>query len=97
MSNSVGVRRYVGRFGQSDSAVAIASEMITGSGMDGETQVLPARVRSTIQSIKEIVKNHSDVDIYAALKENSMDPNETIQKLLNQGLLFSLFTVLYCF
>ena len=51
----------------------------------GETQLLSARVRRTIQSIKEIVGNHSELDIYAALKETNMDPNETAQKLLNQG------------
>ncbi|PKI39889.1 hypothetical protein CRG98_039729 [Punica granatum] len=58
--------------------------MVTGTRMEGGAPVLPARVRSTIQSIKEIVKNHSDADIYAALKESNMDPNETTQKLLNQ-------------
>ncbi|KAK4785631.1 hypothetical protein SAY86_002320 [Trapa natans] len=58
--------------------------MVTGSGMEEGTEVLSAGVRSTIQSIKDIVKNHADADIYAALKENGMDPNETIQKLLNQ-------------
>ncbi|KAK4764148.1 hypothetical protein SAY87_013586 [Trapa incisa] len=58
--------------------------MVTGFGMEEGTQVLSAGVQSTIQSIKDIVKNHTDADIYAALKENGMDPNETIQKLLNQ-------------
>ncbi|XP_020218951.1 GBF-interacting protein 1-like isoform X1 [Cajanus cajan] len=48
------------------------------------THLLSARVRKTIQSIKEIVGNHSDADIYVALKETNMDPNETTQKLLNQ-------------
>lgn len=58
--------------------------------MDGGTQVLPAQVRSTIQFIKEIVKDHSDGDIYAALKESNMDPNDTIQQLLYQGQLWLL-------
>ncbi|KAI3414861.1 uncharacterized protein J3R85_015784 [Psidium guajava] len=58
--------------------------MVTASKVEGGTQVLSARVRSTIQSIKEIVKNHSDAEIYATLKESNMDPNETAQKLLNQ-------------
>lgn len=58
--------------------------MVTGSRTDGGTQVLSARVRKTIQSIKEIVGNHSDADIYMTLKESNMDPNETAQKLLNQ-------------
>ncbi|XP_077240983.1 dentin sialophosphoprotein, putative (DUF1296) isoform X2 [Tasmannia lanceolata] len=58
--------------------------MVSGSRLDGGTQILPARVRKTIQSIKEIVGNHSDADIYVMLKETNMDPNETAQKLLNQ-------------
>ncbi|KAJ9691978.1 hypothetical protein PVL29_011194 [Vitis rotundifolia] len=58
--------------------------MVSGSRMEGGTQILPARVRKTIQSIKEIVGNHSDADIYVALRETNMDPNETTQKLLNQ-------------
>ncbi|EEC80202.1 hypothetical protein OsI_22088 [Oryza sativa Indica Group] len=41
-------------------------------------------IQSTIQSIKEVVGGHSDADIYAALRECNMDPNETTQKLLNQ-------------
>lgn len=65
--------------------------MVFGSRMEGGTQILPARVRKTIQSIKEIVGNHSDADIYVALRETNMDPNETAQKLLNQGYLFFLF------
>ncbi|KAF8388757.1 hypothetical protein HHK36_025437 [Tetracentron sinense] len=59
--------------------------MISGPRIDGETQILSARVRKTIQSIKEIVGNHSEADIYVMLKETNMDPNETAQKLLNQG------------
>lgn len=58
--------------------------MITGSRIEGGAQVLSAGVRRTIQSLKEIVGNHSDADIYVALKETNMDPNETAQKLLNQ-------------
>ncbi|KAL8230269.1 hypothetical protein R6Q57_000047 [Mikania cordata] len=57
-----------------------------GSRIEGGngTQNLSAGVRKTIQSIKEIVGNHSDADIYVTLKETNMDPNETAQKLLNQ-------------
>ncbi|XP_059640093.1 uncharacterized protein LOC132282435 isoform X2 [Cornus florida] len=58
--------------------------MVSGSRIEGGTQILSARVRKTIQSIKEVVSNHSDADIYVALKETNMDPNETAQKLLNQ-------------
>lgn len=45
---------------------------------------IPSSVRRTIQNIKEITGNHSEEDIYAMLKECSMDPNETAQKLLLQ-------------
>ncbi|KAL5128952.1 GBF-interacting protein 1 [Glycine soja] len=45
---------------------------------------IPSSVRRTIQNIKEITGNHSEEDIYAMLKECSMDPNETTQKLLLQ-------------
>ncbi|KAK4269095.1 hypothetical protein QN277_022298 [Acacia crassicarpa] len=58
--------------------------MVSSARMDGSTQTFPATVRKTIQSIKEIVGNHSDADIYVALRETDMDPNETTQKLLNQ-------------
>ena len=60
--------------------------MVSGSRIEGGTQILSAQVRNTIQSIKkEIVKNHSDAEIYVTLKETNMDPDETAQKLLNQG------------
>jgi len=66
--------------------------MVPGSRTEGGggtgTHLLSAKVRKTIQSIKEIVGNHSEADIYVALKETNMDPNETTQKLLNQGWIF---------
>ncbi|XP_038975945.1 GBF-interacting protein 1-like isoform X1 [Phoenix dactylifera] len=45
---------------------------------------IPNSVRRTIQNIKEIAGSHSDEEIYAMLKECSMDPNETAHKLLLQ-------------
>ncbi|KAF7071991.1 hypothetical protein CFC21_077194 [Triticum aestivum] len=45
---------------------------------------IPAAVRRTIQNIKEIAGNHTDEEVYAALRECDMDPNETAQKLLHQ-------------
>ncbi|KAI3920468.1 hypothetical protein MKX01_000807 [Papaver californicum] len=45
---------------------------------------IPNNVKKMIQNIKEIAGNHSDDEIYAMLKECSMDPNETTQKLLFQ-------------
>ncbi|GAB4842608.1 hypothetical protein Ancab_012583 [Ancistrocladus abbreviatus] len=58
--------------------------MVTVLKSEGGTQILSANLQKTIQSIKEIVGNHSDTEIYNALKESNMDPNETAQKLLNQ-------------
>ncbi|KAG0467397.1 hypothetical protein HPP92_018977 [Vanilla planifolia] len=45
---------------------------------------IPNSAKKTIQNIKEIAGNHSDDEVYAMLKECSMDPNETAQKLLFQ-------------
>ncbi|KAJ0801484.1 putative GBF-interacting protein [Helianthus annuus] len=45
---------------------------------------IPNNVRKTIQNIKEITGSHSEDEIYAMLKDCSMDPNETAQKLLLQ-------------
>ncbi|KAL6999857.1 hypothetical protein U1Q18_001013 [Sarracenia purpurea var. burkii] len=45
---------------------------------------IPNSVRKMIQNIKEITGKHSEEEIYAMLKECSMDPNETAQKLLLQ-------------
>ncbi|XP_077222702.1 GBF-interacting protein 1-like isoform X2 [Tasmannia lanceolata] len=45
---------------------------------------IPNSVRKTIQNIREISGNHTDDEIYAMLRECSMDPNETAQKLLHQ-------------
>lgn len=62
--------------------------MVSGSSKsESGTHILSAGVREILESIKEVVGNHSDADIYVALKETNMDPNETAQKLLNQGLL----------
>ncbi|XP_022771652.1 GBF-interacting protein 1-like isoform X2 [Durio zibethinus] len=46
---------------------------------------IPSSVSKTVQNIKEITGNHSEDEIYAMLKECSMDPNETAQRLLLQG------------
>ncbi|XP_022952695.1 GBF-interacting protein 1-like [Cucurbita moschata] len=50
----------------------------------GSRASIPSSVRKTIDNIKEITGNHSDDEIYSMLKECSMDPNETAQKLLLQ-------------
>ncbi|KAI6673461.1 hypothetical protein NL676_001367 [Syzygium grande] len=50
----------------------------------GSKVSIPSRVREMIQDIKEVTGGHSEEEIYAMLKECSMDPNETAQKLLLQ-------------
>uniref|UniRef100_A0A7N0SVT3 GBF-interacting protein 1 N-terminal domain-containing protein n=1 Tax=Kalanchoe fedtschenkoi TaxID=63787 RepID=A0A7N0SVT3_KALFE len=40
-------------------------------------------LKKTIQDIREIAGQHTDEDIYAMLRDCSMDPNETIQRLLH--------------
>ncbi|XP_039012306.1 GBF-interacting protein 1-like isoform X2 [Hibiscus syriacus] len=56
----------------------------SGGGVaEGSRVSIPDNAKKTIQSIREITgKQHSDEEIYAILKECSMDPNETAQKLL---------------
>ncbi|XVF77018.1 hypothetical protein PTKIN_Ptkin14bG0006600 [Pterospermum kingtungense] len=54
-----------------------------GGGGEVSRVSISANAKETIQSIREITgKQHSDEEIYAVLKECSMDPNETAQKLL---------------
>ena len=51
---------------------------------------IPANARKVVQDLKEIVSN-SEEEIYAMLKECNMDPNETAQKLLSQGISMDLY------
>jgi GBF-interacting protein 1 N-terminal len=68
--------------------------MVAGSRLEsGDPLTISSKVRSTVKSIKEVVGDHSESDIYAALKETNMDPDEAAQKLLNQGVVFSFSTV----
>ncbi|KAM0055959.1 putative GBF-interacting protein [Helianthus debilis subsp. tardiflorus] len=46
--------------------------------------ILPAS-RKMVQSLKEIVKGVSDAEIYVALKECNVDPNDAVNRLLTQG------------
>lgn len=58
------------------------------SGVGVSRVSIPSNARKTIQDIREITgKQHSDDEIYAVLKECSMDPNETAQKLLYLGII----------
>lgn len=60
----------------------MGSESKSGGGV-GVVQV-PQGMKKVIQSLKEIV-NCSESEIYVALKECNMDPNEAVQRLLSQG------------
>ncbi|KAL2474411.1 Kinase-related protein of unknown function (DUF1296) [Abeliophyllum distichum] len=54
-----------------------------GAAATSSRVAIPGSVKKTIENIKEITgPSHSDDEIYAMLKECSMDPNETAQKLL---------------
>jgi len=56
-----------------------------GGGGGGAVAVeIPASTKKVVQDLKEVVGN-SEEEIYAMLKECNMDPNETAQRLLNQG------------
>nr|XP_023891926.1 GBF-interacting protein 1-like isoform X2 [Quercus suber]POE61410.1 gbf-interacting protein 1 [Quercus suber] len=54
------------------------------SGGGSSRGSIPIDIQKMIDDIKEITVNPSEEEIYAMLKECSMDPNETIQKLLVQ-------------
>jgi hypothetical protein len=58
----------------------------TSSSLSG----IPAASRKMVQSLKEIVSNIPDNEIYATLKDCNMDPNEAVSRLLSQGFSLSL-------
>ncbi|OIW19277.1 hypothetical protein TanjilG_20402 [Lupinus angustifolius] len=54
-----------------------------GSG-GGGSGAIPASSRKMVQSLKEIVKDMNDLEIYATLKDCNMDPDEAVNRLLSQ-------------
>ncbi|KAF7803206.1 GBF-interacting protein 1-like isoform X1 [Senna tora] len=54
-----------------------------GKGSNGISGI-PAASRKMVQSLKEIVHNFPEHEIYAMLKECNMDPNEAVSRLLSQ-------------
>ncbi|KAI4295385.1 hypothetical protein L6164_035435 [Bauhinia variegata] len=52
----------------------------SNNGLSG----IPAASRKMVQSLKEIVNNFPEHEIYAMLKECNMDPNEAVSRLLSQ-------------
>lgn len=64
--------------------------MVSGSITGGNRVVMGPdddEDRKLIESIREIVGNHTDADIYTALRESDMNADEAVQKLIYQGLL----------
>jgi hypothetical protein len=55
-----------------------------GGGARGPSGPVPASARKLVQGLKEIV-NRPDAEIYAALRECGMDPDEAVSRLLCQG------------
>ncbi|CAA6672435.1 unnamed protein product [Spirodela intermedia] len=76
-----------GQEGGGDSCSGLSSCLFYFAEMsDGGLSIvsIPSGVKKVIQDIKEISRSHSDEEIYAMLRECSMDPNETVQRLLSQ-------------
>ncbi|KAI3495557.1 hypothetical protein L1887_37900 [Cichorium endivia] len=55
-----------------------------GGNNGGGVQGIPAASRKMVQSLKEIVNGVSEAEIYSALKDCNMDPNEAVNRLLSQ-------------
>ncbi|XP_076931133.1 uncharacterized protein LOC143596172 [Bidens hawaiensis] len=60
--------------------------MATRGGGNNNNNIngIPTASRKMVQSLKEIVNGVSDAEIYAALKDSNMDPNEAVNRLLSQ-------------
>ncbi|KAM1045535.1 hypothetical protein EV1_036120 [Malus domestica] len=58
----------------------VASNGKGNTGISG----IPAGSRKMVQSLKEIVNNCTEQEIYAMLKDCNMDPNEAVNRLLAQ-------------
>ena len=66
-----------------------------GGGSNGKGNIgisaIPPASRKMVQSLKEIVNNCTDQEIYTMLKDCNMDPNEAVNCLLAQGFFLFLF------
>ena len=61
------------------------------------TSGIPAEWRKMVQSLKEIVGNCTDQEIYATLRECNMDPDEAVNRLLTQGLFSNSMSMAFSF
>ena len=59
---------------------------MSGKGGGGQKAGIPPASRKMVQSLKEIVSNIPEHEIYATLKDCNMDPNEAVSRLLSQGI-----------
>ncbi|KAH1250900.1 GBF-interacting protein 1 [Glycine max] len=57
---------------------------MSGKGGGGQKAGIPPASRKMVQSLKEIVSNIPEHEIYATLKDCNMDPNEAVSRLLSQ-------------
>ncbi|XP_014509258.1 uncharacterized protein LOC106768552 [Vigna radiata var. radiata] len=57
---------------------------MSGKGGGGHKAGIPPASRKMVQSLKEIVSNIPEHEIYATLKDCNMDPNEAVSRLLSQ-------------
>ena len=60
----------------------------SAAGNGGGSQLIPAMARKVVLSLKEVV-NCPEAEIYAALKDCNMDPNEAVDRLICQGIFFT--------
>lgn len=82
-----------GRGGGGGGGGAVGSNGKGNTGISG----IPAGSRKMVQSLKEIVNNCTEQEIYAMLKDCNMDPNESVNRLLAQGHKATLFLSLFVF
>lgn len=64
-------------------SMSMSSSRGSSNGGGAGVQSIPPASRKMVQSLKEIV-NCPDSEIYAALKDCNMDPNEAVNRLLSQ-------------
>ncbi|KAG4999997.1 hypothetical protein GLYMA_08G122700v4 [Glycine max] len=57
---------------------------MSGKGGGSQKAGIPPASRKMVQSLREIVSNIPEHEIYATLKDCNMDPNEAVSRLLSQ-------------